>query len=208
GVENSDTESGEGYETEASSFDSSDETTVPVQSGPPQFVQKLIMFAAGLRLLLSAIMNTAGKVVVTVLLGLAGIILPSLTSGVYFGVFLGLVWWWIFSRSISMLLFSCLCVMMAIFSGGHLLALYLYQLPLSQQLVPPDDVYARLFGMTGMIRINSSQPHSLGLHPHVCWPDFVNPLVLLLLYFTLVALLHKWVHITEEVCESVRGKCG
>lgn len=72
-----------------------------------------------------------------------GITLPSLTSAVYFGAFLGLVWWWVFRRSISMLLFSSLCVMMAIFSGGHLLALYLYQLPLSQQLVPPDDVYAR-----------------------------------------------------------------
>lgn len=73
----------------------------------------------------------------------SGITLPSLTSGVYFGVFLGLVWWWVFSRSISLLLFSTLCVMMAIFSAGHLLALYLYQLPLSQQLVPPDDVYPR-----------------------------------------------------------------
>ncbi|XP_043986054.1 piezo-type mechanosensitive ion channel component 2 [Gambusia affinis] len=131
-----------------------------------------------------------------------GIVLPSLTSGVYFGVFLGLVWWWIFSRSISMLLFSSLCVMMAIFSGGHLLALYLYQLPLSQQLIPPDDVYARLFGMTGVIRTNSSMPHSLGLHPHVCWPDFVNPFVLLLLYYTLVALMHKWVQITEEDCDD------
>ncbi|XP_014846584.1 PREDICTED: piezo-type mechanosensitive ion channel component 2-like isoform X1 [Poecilia mexicana] len=198
-VETSDTESEGEYETEASSFDSSEETTLPVQSGPPQFVQKLIMFAAGVRLLLSAIMNTAGKVVVTLLLGLAGIVLPSLTSGVYFGVFLGLVWWWIFSRSISMLLFSSLCVMMAIFSGGHLLALYLYQLPLSQKLIPPDDVYARLFGMTGVIRTDGSTPHSLSLHPHVCWPDFVNPLVLLLLYYTLVALLHKWVQITEEV---------
>ena len=74
---------------------------------------------------------------------LTGIILPSLTSGVYFGGFLGLVWWWIFSRSISLLLFSSLCVMMTIFSGGLLLALYLYQLPLSQQIVPPDDIYAR-----------------------------------------------------------------
>lgn len=72
-----------------------------------------------------------------------GIILPSLTSGVYFGAFLGLVWWWIFNRPISMLIFSSLCVMMAIFSGGHLLALYLYQLPLSQQIVPPEDVYSR-----------------------------------------------------------------
>lgn len=70
--ETSESESEEESETEGSSFDSSDETTVPVQSGPPQFVQKLIMFAAGLKLLLSAIMNTAGKVVVTLLLGLAG----------------------------------------------------------------------------------------------------------------------------------------
>ncbi|KAE8293253.1 Piezo-type mechanosensitive ion channel component 2 Protein FAM38B [Larimichthys crocea] len=198
-VETSETsESEEGSDMEGSSFDSSEETTLPVQSGPPQFVQKLIVFAAGLRLLLSAIMNTAGKVVVTLLLGLAGIILPSLTSGVYFGAFLGLVWWWIFNRPISMLIFSSLCVMMAIFSGGHLLALYLYQLPLSQQIVPPEDVYSRLFGMIGVIRTNSSEPHTLSLHPQVSWPDFINPLVLLLLYYTLVALLHKWVHITEE----------
>ncbi|TKS77326.1 Piezo-type mechanosensitive ion channel component 2 [Collichthys lucidus] len=189
-VETSETsESEEGSDMEGSSFDSSEETTLPVQSAPPQFVQKLIVFAAGLRLLLSAIMNTAGKVVVTLLLGLAG---------VYFGAFLGLVWWWIFNRPISMLIFSSLCVMMAIFSGGHLLALYLYQLPLSQQIVPPEDVYSRLFGMIGVIRTNSSEPHTLSLHPQVGWPDFINPLVLLLLYYTLVALLHKWVHITEE----------
>ncbi|XP_053280799.1 piezo-type mechanosensitive ion channel component 2 [Pleuronectes platessa] len=199
-VETSEAESDGDSDSEGSSFDSSDETTVPVQARPPQFVQKLIVFAAGLRLLLSAIMNTAGKVVVTLLLGLAGITLPSLTSGLYFGVFLGLVWWWVFSRSISLLLFSSLCVMMAIFSGGHLLALYLYQLPLSQQIVPPEDVFARLFGMTGIIRTNSSDRNFLGLHPNVSWPDFINPLVLLLLYYTLVALLHKWVHITEEVC--------
>lgn len=68
----SETDSEEASDTEGSSFDSSDETTMPVQSDPPQFVQKLIVFAAGLRLLLSAIMNTAAKVVVTILLGLAG----------------------------------------------------------------------------------------------------------------------------------------
>ena len=61
----------------------------------------------------------------------------------------------------------------------------------------------RLFGMTGVIRTNSSDPYTLGLQPHVIWPDFINPLVLLLLYYTLVALLHKWVHVTEEVCKCV-----
>lgn len=77
--ETSETESEEDSDTDETSFGSSDETTVPVQSGPPQFVQKLIMFAAGLKLLLSAIMNTAGKVVVTLLLGLAGTVLAGHT---------------------------------------------------------------------------------------------------------------------------------
>ncbi|XP_034027616.1 piezo-type mechanosensitive ion channel component 2 [Thalassophryne amazonica] len=203
-VETSDTDSEGGSDiTEGSTFDSSDDSTV--QSGPPQIIQKFIVFAAGLRLLLSAIMNTAGEVVVTILLGVAGITLPSLTSAVYFGVFLGLVWWWIFSYSITLLPFSSLCVMMAIFSAGHVLALYLYQLPLSQEIVPPQDIYTRLFGMTGVIRTNSSDPYSLGLHLHVSWPDFVNPLVLLLLYYTLIALLHKWVNITEEAAGDHEG---
>lgn len=79
-MQTSDTESDDGSEIEDSSFDSSEETTLPVQSGPPQFVQKLIVFAAGLRLLLSAIMNTAGKVVVTLLLGLAGTIQQQLCA--------------------------------------------------------------------------------------------------------------------------------
>lgn len=71
-AETSESDSEEGSDTEGSDFDSSDETTVPVQSGPPQFVQKMIVFAAGLRLLMAAIMNTAGQVVATLLLGLAG----------------------------------------------------------------------------------------------------------------------------------------
>ncbi|TTL25879.1 Piezo-type mechanosensitive ion channel component 2 [Bagarius yarrelli] len=55
-------------ESEASSTESSEQNKAP--PGPPQ-VQKLIVFAAGLRLLLSTVMNTAGKVVVTILMGLA-----------------------------------------------------------------------------------------------------------------------------------------
>ncbi|KAL7827663.1 hypothetical protein SRHO_G00333810 [Serrasalmus rhombeus] len=149
-------------ESDRSCSDSSEESkAAPVT--PPQFVQKLIVFAAGLRLLLSTVTNTAGKVVVTILLGLAGIALPSLTSALYFGAFLSLVWCWVLGYSIDLLLFSTLCLMMTIFSGGHILILYLYQLPLFQQLVPPQDLYARLFGMTAFIHTNASEPYSLGL---------------------------------------------
>ena len=64
-AENSDdTESEEGSDiTGGSSFDSSDQSTAGTAAAPPEFVQKLLVFAAGLRLLLSAIMTTAGKVV-------------------------------------------------------------------------------------------------------------------------------------------------
>ncbi|XP_066558966.1 piezo-type mechanosensitive ion channel component 2 [Amia ocellicauda] len=185
-------------DTDGSSLDSSDQAA---QTGgnQPKFIQKLMVFAAGLRLLLTAVLNTAGKVVVTVLLGLAGIMLPSLTSAVYFSVFLWLVWCWACHRPISLVLFSSLCVMVAIFSAGHLLGLYLYQLPYFQELVPPQDIYARLFGMTAFIRTSISDPHRLGLHGDITWPVLLNPLVLLVLYYTLVALLHKWVHIPAEV---------
>ncbi|XP_053092056.1 piezo-type mechanosensitive ion channel component 2 [Pangasianodon hypophthalmus] len=185
-------------ESEASSTESSEEIKAP-PAGPPQFVQKLIVFAAGLRLLLSTMMNTAGKVIVTILLGLAGIALPSLTSALYFGCFLSLVWCWILGYSIDLLHFSTLCIMMTIFSGGHILVLYLYQLPLFQQLIPPEDIYARLFGMTAFIHTNSSEPYSLGLHPDMSWPMIINPLLLLVLYYTLVALLQKWALTATEI---------
>ncbi|KAL1021410.1 hypothetical protein UPYG_G00012940 [Umbra pygmaea] len=205
-VEASDSESEVGSEvTDGSSCDSSDESTL-APAAPPQFVQKFVAFANGLHVLLSPIMNTAGKVVVTVLLGLAGIALPSLTSAVYFGTFLCLVWWWVYLRSLSLLLFSSLCVMMSIFSAGHLLSLYLYQLPLAQQIVPPQDIYARLFGMTAVIRTSDTEPYSLSVQADISWPVFTNPLVLLLLYYTMVAVLHKWVHIPEEQDTLVKSE--
>ncbi|RXM92853.1 Piezo-type mechanosensitive ion channel component 2 [Acipenser ruthenus] len=173
-------------ETEESTYSTTEETKEP-ENRRPKFILKIITFIGGLQLLLGEILNTAGKVVVTILLGLAGITVPSLTT-------------------ISLVLFSSLCVMMAIFSMGHLVGLYLYQLQFFQDLVPPHDIYARLFGMTAFIQTNASEPSRLQLHAGVTWPVFLNPLVLLVLYFTLVALLQKWVYITEEVtlpkCDS------
>ncbi|XP_076122839.1 piezo-type mechanosensitive ion channel component 2 [Alosa pseudoharengus] len=201
-VESTESETEEDESEVGSTWDSSDESRDQVASAPPAFVQKLMVFAAGLRLLLSTVMNTAGKVVVTIQLAMAGIALPSLTSTVYFGTFLTLVWLWVYGRPLSLLVFSSLCVMMTIFSAGHIMSLYLYQLPLPQEWVAPQDTYARLFGMTAFIRTNGSDPHSLLLQPDFSWPVVINPLVLLMLYYTLVALLHKWVHIDAEDAEE------
>lgn len=104
-VETSETESEGESETEGSSFDSSDETTMPVQSGPPQFVQKLIVFAAGLKLLLSAIMNTAGKVVVTLLLGMAGTRPADVNMHCSIKMFISFVY---FTISLSLCVYVCM----------------------------------------------------------------------------------------------------
>lgn len=72
-----------------------------------------------------------------------GMMLPSLTSSVYFFVFLGLCTWWSWCRTFDPLLFSCLCVLLAIFTAGHLIGLYLYQFQFFQEAVPPNDYYAR-----------------------------------------------------------------
>nr|XP_060627625.1 piezo-type mechanosensitive ion channel component 2-like [Anolis sagrei ordinatus] len=72
-----------------------------LRNSQPGFLQKIMLFIVGLKILCESIFNTAGKVVAVLLLGLA------------------------------------------VFSAGHLTALYLYQLPYIQYLVPPEDIYVR-----------------------------------------------------------------
>uniref|UniRef100_A0A1B8XYI5 Piezo TM1-24 domain-containing protein n=1 Tax=Xenopus tropicalis TaxID=8364 RepID=A0A1B8XYI5_XENTR len=96
--------------------------------------------------------------------------------------------------------------MAAIFSAGHLTALYLYQLPVFQELIPPQDLYARLFGMTAIIRTNSTQSWIIHLHHDLQWPVFLNPLILLLMYYTLVMLLDQWNQIPVVYCEQETEK--
>ncbi|XP_075383802.1 piezo-type mechanosensitive ion channel component 2-like [Tenrec ecaudatus] len=145
--------------------------------------------AAGLRKIMEPLVSSAGKVLVTLLLGLAGMVSPSVTSAVYFGAFLGLGSWWACQWALSALAFSSLCVFMTIFTAGHLGSLYLYQFPVFQDLVPPEDIHARLLGMTGVIRTNRTEPWKLHVHAGLRWPEVVNPFILLLTYYALVLLL-------------------
>uniref|UniRef100_A0A7M4ER31 Piezo type mechanosensitive ion channel component 2 n=1 Tax=Crocodylus porosus TaxID=8502 RepID=A0A7M4ER31_CROPO len=102
-----------------------------------KLLRRIASLASKLKELIGKIITTAGKVVVTILLGSTGMMLPSLTSAVYFFVFLGLCTWWSCCQVFDPLIFSCLCVLMAIFSAGHLIGLYLYQLQFFQEVVPP-----------------------------------------------------------------------
>ncbi|XP_016897822.1 piezo-type mechanosensitive ion channel component 2 isoform X3 [Cynoglossus semilaevis] len=138
------------------------------------------------------LITTAGKVVVTILLGMTGVMLPSMTSAVYFFIFLFLCTWWSLCRTFDTLIFSCMCVLMAIYSAGHLIVLYLYQFQFFQESIPPGDSYISVFGISPIVQSNCSYTWMLIVHPDRKWYHFVNPIMLLLLYYTLATLIRLW----------------
>ncbi|KYO35306.1 hypothetical protein Y1Q_0007900 [Alligator mississippiensis] len=157
-----------------------------------KLLRRIASLASKLKELIGNIITTAGKVVVTILLGSTGMMLPSLTSAVYFFVFLGLCTWWSCCQVFDPLIFSCLCVLMAIFSAGHLIGLYLYQLQFFQEVVPPGDFYARLFGVSAIVQTNCSSTWRIIAREENIWYHYVNPILLLVMYYTLATLIRLW----------------
>ncbi|XP_054550192.1 piezo-type mechanosensitive ion channel component 2 isoform X4 [Talpa occidentalis] len=166
--------------------------------------RRLASVASKLKEFIGNMITTAGKVVVTILLGSSGMMLPSLTSSVYFFVFLGLCTWWSWCRTFDPLLFSCLCVLLAIFTAGHLIGLYLYQFQFFQEAVPPNDYYARLFGIKSVIRTDCSSTWKIIANPDLSWYHHANPILLLVMYYTLATLIRIWLQ--EPLVQDERTK--
>uniref|UniRef100_A0A8B9N1I7 Piezo-type mechanosensitive ion channel component n=1 Tax=Accipiter nisus TaxID=211598 RepID=A0A8B9N1I7_9AVES len=123
-----------------------------------------------------------------------GITLPSASSSVYYLLFVGLCTWWACHLPTSRLAFDTLCFLVGIYAGGHLLCLYAYQTPFVQGVFPPPTIWARLFGFKDVVLYrNCSQPNALVLNTGHPWPVYVNPGILLLLYYTVATLvkLHR-----------------
>ncbi|XP_073926448.1 piezo-type mechanosensitive ion channel component 2 isoform X3 [Castor canadensis] len=162
------------------------------ESAKLKMFRRLASVASKLKEFIGNMITTAGKVVVTILLGSSGVMLPSLTSAVYFFVFLALCTWWSWCRTFDPLLFSCLCVLLAIFTAGHLIGLYLYQFQFFQEAVPPNDYYARLFGIKSVIRTDCSSTWKIIVNPDLSWYHHANPILLLAMYYTLATLIRIW----------------
>ncbi|KAL0966952.1 hypothetical protein UPYG_G00302680 [Umbra pygmaea] len=190
-----------GEEEDDEELEEEDEEEVE-ESTKMKILRRVAGVASKVKEIIGNLITTAGKVVVTILLGLTGIMLPSLTSAVYFFVFLFLCTWWSFCRTFDTLIFSCMCVLMAIFSAGHLLILYLYQFQFFQETIPPDDSYISLFGISSIIQTNCSSTWKLTVNPKMAWHHFVNPIMLLLLYYTLATLIRLWLQEPVEEDEK------
>ncbi|CAN2389469.1 positive regulation of cell-cell adhesion mediated by integrin [Pristimantis euphronides] len=137
------------------------------------------------------LLEAVGKTLALLLLALAGITVPSGFSAVYYLVFVALCTWWACHFPISYVGLNTLCVMVGFFAGGHMMCLYGYQSPFIQNFFPPAELWARLFGLKDII-IHSNCTGSVDdliLNQNHDWPVYVNPGILLLLYYSVISLL-------------------
>uniref|UniRef100_A0A8C1RG66 Piezo type mechanosensitive ion channel component 2 n=1 Tax=Cyprinus carpio TaxID=7962 RepID=A0A8C1RG66_CYPCA len=162
------------------------------ESTKMKILRRVAGVANKLKEIIGNLITTAGQVVVTILLGLTGVTLPSLSSAVYFFVFLGLCTWWSLCKTFDKLLFSCLCVLMAIFSAGHLIILYSNQFQFLQEAISLNDSYTSVFGISSIVRTDCSSTWKLAVNSGLNWHHFVNPIMLLVLYYTLATLIRLW----------------
>ncbi|XP_071216825.1 piezo-type mechanosensitive ion channel component 2 [Salvelinus alpinus] len=198
----------EAGEEEEEEMEEEEEEEEEEESNKMKILRHIAGVASKVKEIIGNLITTAGKVVVTILLGLTGITLPSLTSAVYFFVFLFLCTWWSFCRTFDTLIFSCMCVLMAIFSAGHLVVLYLYQFQFFQESIPPEDSYISLFGISSLIQTDCSSTWRMIVNPELAWHHFVNPIMLLLLYYTLATLIRLWLQEPIEEDEEEEGEDG
>ncbi|XP_076830673.1 piezo-type mechanosensitive ion channel component 1 [Brachyhypopomus gauderio] len=167
---------------------------------PDEGPGRAALLAADLRATAQRFLRNMGRLLVVTLLGLAGITLPSAFSAVYFLLFIAVCTWWACHLPISHLGFSALCVMVGVFTAGHLVCLYLYQSVLVQSVLAPSSLWARLFGLKDIITpANCSyQSDDLTLNTEHDWPVYVNPGILLLLYVTVATVLKLSSHVYEQ----------
>ncbi|XP_039546699.1 piezo-type mechanosensitive ion channel component 1 isoform X1 [Pimephales promelas] len=161
--------------------------------------------AARLRVTAQRFLRNMGRILAVTLLALAGITLPSAFSAFYFLLFIGVCTWWACHFPISHLGFNTLCVMVAFFTGGHLVCLYLYQSSFAQEMFSPAGLWARLFGLKDVIKPGNCSSFALVLNTHHDWPVYVNPGILLLLYISVTVVL-KINSYTDKTLEAGEDK--
>ncbi|XP_078337037.1 piezo-type mechanosensitive ion channel component 2-like isoform X2 [Crassostrea virginica] len=134
-----------------------------------------------------------GKFIDVLFLAACGIIVPSLASAAYFLSFLFIATWWSFYRGLGQK-FAIFRICVLVWSGLHLAFLHLYQMQLFQEDWFPSrtSLWARLLGLTAVIKTDCTKPWSVEFHEPSNWPLFVNPPLLLALYISVATETRYW----------------
>ncbi|KAK9510545.1 hypothetical protein O3M35_005299 [Rhynocoris fuscipes] len=128
-----------------------------------------------------SLLTSFGKYVCMLSLCFAGILRPSILSGVYFLVFLGSMTWWGLNKTLGKP-FAWICRCLLVLLVCHVTALFLYQMEWAQVLLPSDHPVARYLGLGALMITDTADPR-VSYASSLDWDSFANPLVLVWLYF-------------------------
>ncbi|GIY39712.1 piezo-type mechanosensitive ion channel component 2 [Caerostris extrusa] len=116
---------------------------------------------------------------------------PSLSSAIYFLVFLTVCTWLSCNRKIGRK-YLLTKIPLLIYCAIHFVSIYLYQIDFVQDYVPPDSLSVRLLGLPDFVHQNctSPDPRTLVFQVH-SWTIYASPFFVLGLYCLLSLIIRK-----------------
>ncbi|XP_063617457.1 piezo-type mechanosensitive ion channel component isoform X4 [Cydia splendana] len=132
------------------------------------------------------LLTSAGKYLCLFLIMFSGIMLPSVTSGIYFLIFMGAATAWSLGQPLERgfaVVGRCLMAIMAV----HIAVLLAYQCTWLLELYPPEMNFARYFGLTQLVNLTKTDPASFSYETtsKYSWATVASPLVILFTYYAL-----------------------
>ncbi|GFQ76286.1 piezo-type mechanosensitive ion channel component [Trichonephila clavata] len=139
----------------------------------------------------SEVLYWTGETFVLFFLAGAGILHPSLSSAVYFLIFLTVCTWLSCNRKIGRK-YLLTKIPLLIYCAVHFVTVYLYQIDFVQDYIPPESLSARLLGLPDFVHQNCTapDPRTLVFQVH-SWSVYASPFFVLGLYCLLSLIIRK-----------------
>ncbi|CAL1285853.1 unnamed protein product [Larinioides sclopetarius] len=139
----------------------------------------------------SEVLYWTGETFVLFFLAGSGVLYPSLSSAVYFLVFLTVCTWLSCNRKIGRKYLQTK-IPLLVYCAVHFVSIYLYQVDFVQDYIPPESLPARLLGLPDLVLHNCSSPdpRTLIFQGH-SWAIYASPFFVLGLYCLLALIIRK-----------------
>ncbi|XP_053400970.1 piezo-type mechanosensitive ion channel component 2-like isoform X3 [Mercenaria mercenaria] len=153
----------------------------------------------------NSVLDFLGESFLVIVLAASGIIVPSVISALYFLSFICLATIWALYGHLGRK-FNGFRILLLLYCAAHILVLHLYQFQFFQAELNPDNFVSRLLGLTAVVVTECSSPSQVFFYDTSKWPNFVNPAILVLLYYTLAFEVRRCWHGRVVVLDDVDGE--
>ncbi|KAK6749437.1 hypothetical protein RB195_001816 [Necator americanus] len=126
---------------------------------------------------------------IIVLAALVGCVQPSLLNCVYFLSFLSVASWWALYKPLRHGVYNRIKKFLLFYAALHILAIYTYQIPIIQRILPGESILARIVGLSPIELTDCTSWYTFWLNTKLQLPAMLNPVILLVFYHVLMVQL-------------------